>query len=202
MSPTQGAGMPIDQVDVELAARSVTLTVDESVYPLDAVYGASYTFIDRCFVLLDRVSKERIRISLTPKKEATSEEALRAIVGELSNELLSCAWRSQIVRENRAVIEAVTMQAIGGALGPPSLEDLKDFDFSEEPFEDPLGIGLSWEEKYKKKDAAPKTEGALAEGPSADGQEAALIETSDVSKPAAEEPAAEEPAAEESEGGA
>ena len=157
MSTTQVAGMPPDQVDAEFAARSVAVMLDESVYPLDAVYGASYTFIDRCYVLLDRVAPTRIRVSITPKKEAT-EEGLRAILGELTNELLSCAWRSQIVRENRAVIEAVTMQALGGAMGPPTLDDLKDFDFSEEPFEDPLGIGLSWEEKYKKKDAPAKAE--------------------------------------------
>ena len=163
--------MPTDQVDAEFAARSVAVTLDESVYPLDAVYGASYTFIDRCYVLLDRVSEARIRISLTPKKEVVSEAELRAYVGELSNELLSCAWRSQIVRENRAVIEAVTLQAIGGAMGPPSLDDLKDFDFSEEPFEDPLGIGLSWEEKYKKKKpeetaAASASESETAAAPS------------------------------------
>lgn len=151
-------GMPGDQVDVDVSASAVTVTVDESVYPLDAVYGASYTFLDRCYVLLDRAAPSRVRITLTPKKESTDPATLRTYVGELQNELLSCAWRSQIVRENRAVIEAVTLQAVSGAMGPPTLDDLKDFDFSEEPFEDPLGIGLSWEEKYKKK----KDDGAVA----------------------------------------
>ena len=151
------AGMPSDQVLADVSASAVTVIVDDSLYPLDAVYGASYTFLDRCFVLLDRAAPGKVRITLTPKKAAIGEAELRGWAGELQNELLSCAWRSQIVRENRAVIEAVTLQAISGAMGPPSLDDLKDFDFSEEPFEDPLGIGLSWEEKYKKKsdDAAP-----------------------------------------------
>ena len=36
-----------------------------------------------------------------------------------------------------------------------------DFDFSEEPFEDPLGIAMSWEEKYGKKD---KSQGGETEG--------------------------------------
>ena len=44
------------------------------------------------------------------------------------------------------------MQAISGAMGPPSLDELEDFDFTEEPFEDPLGIAQSWEEKYTKKE--------------------------------------------------
>ncbi|WP_053230668.1 His-Xaa-Ser system protein HxsD [Sandaracinus amylolyticus] len=148
------AGMPSDQVDADVSAHAVTVTIDESLYPLDAVYGAAYTFLDRCYVLLDRTAS-RVRITLTPKNAAASESELRSWVGELQNELLSCAWRSQIVRDNRAVIEAVTLQAVTGAMGPPTLDDLKDFDFSEEPFEDPLGIGLSWEEKYKKKKDEP-----------------------------------------------
>jgi His-Xaa-Ser system protein HxsD len=163
---SSATGFPTDQFEVELAARSVSLTLADEVYPLDAVYGASYTFIDRCYVLLDRVAPGRTRVVVTPKQGGTTETDLRAIAGELVNELLSCAWRSQIVRENRAVIEAVTMQAVGGAMGPPSLDELKDFDFSEEPFEDPLGIGLSWEDKYKKKDKdkAPAEAAAPATG--------------------------------------
>lgn len=159
---TELAGMPSDQVVADVSAAAVTVIVDDSLYPLDAVYGASYTFLDRCYVLLDRAAPGKVRITLTPKKDTTGQSDLRSWAGELQNELLSCAWRSQIVRENRAVIEAVTLQAISGAMGPPSLDDLKDFDFSEEPFEDPLGIGLSWEEKYKKK----KDEPAAAEGSS------------------------------------
>jgi His-Xaa-Ser system protein HxsD len=161
---SQLSGMPSDQVDADVTAHSATMTVDESVYPLDAIYGATFTLLDRCYVLLDRAAPGRVRIVLTPKGSGTgaSEADLRAIAGELSNELLSCAWRAQIVRDNRSIIEAVTMQALSGAMGPPSLDDLKDFDFSEEPFEDPLGIGLSWEEKYKKKkdDAPPAAEPA------------------------------------------
>jgi hypothetical protein len=76
---------------------------------------------------------------------------LTPLVGEFANELLSCAWRHQITQNNRALIEAVTTQAIGGAMGPPSLDDLEKFDFSAEKLEDPLGIAVSWEEKYKKK---------------------------------------------------
>src|SRR5690606_34976926 len=114
--------------------------------------AASFTFIDRCYVLLDRPSAGTTRVVLSPKKEGWDETTLRQLVGEFANELLSSAWRQQITRENRATIEAVTMQAIAGAMGPPSLDELEDFDFSEEPFEDPLGIAQSWEEKYAKKD--------------------------------------------------
>jgi His-Xaa-Ser system protein HxsD len=163
-------GMPSDQVAADVSRHAVTVTVDESIYPLDAIYGASYTFLDRCYVLLDRASATHVRIRLSPKK-ASREDELRDWAGELLNELLSCAWRAQIVRENRAVIEAVTLQAVTGAMGPPTLDELQDFDFAEEPFEDPLGIGLSWEEKYKKKggDAPTTVEAQAAPAGSDDG---------------------------------
>ncbi len=144
----------------DMGDGSVELFVDESLYPLEAVYGASFTFLDRCFVFLDRPQPGRLRVILSAKKLGASPEVLREMVGEFANELLACAWREKITERNRATIEAVTMQAIGGAMGPPSLDDLEDFDFTEEPFEDPLGIAMSWEEKYGKKTAPPAaTEG-------------------------------------------
>ena len=140
-------GFPSELLSVDTQAGSAQITLDEKLYPLEAVYGAAYIFIDRCYVLLDR-SEKGVRVTLAPK---TAMADLSPLVGEFANELLSCAWRHSITQNNRAVIEAVTTQAIGGAMGPPSLDDLEKFDFSAEKFEDPLGIALSWEEKYKKK---------------------------------------------------
>jgi His-Xaa-Ser system protein HxsD len=133
---------------VEIAEGRARLELDEAVYPLEAVYGASYIFIDRCYVLVDKPAAGKWRVTLAGKKEGVD---LQALAGEFANELLSCAWRAQITQQNRAVIEAVTTQAIAGAMGPPTLDDLEKFDFSAETFEDPLGIAKSWEEKYKKK---------------------------------------------------
>jgi His-Xaa-Ser system protein HxsD len=146
--------MPSDVVSFDQKDGAVALRVDAALYPLEAVYAAAYVFIDRCFVLLDRPSEGMIRVSLSAKTGELAPEAARDLVGEFANELLSCAWRSQIARENRATIEAVTAQALSGARGAPSLEELEAFDFSDDAFEDPLGIAMSWEEKYAKKKAA------------------------------------------------
>jgi His-Xaa-Ser system protein HxsD len=145
-------GFPENLVRVDVGEGRAIVDVDASLYPLEAVYGAAYVFIDRCYVLLDRPEPERLRIVLAPKApDADLASQLRNMVGELANELLSAAWRHQITQANRAQIEAVTMQAIAGAMGPPSLDDLESFDFTDEAFEDPLGIAMSWEEKYAKK---------------------------------------------------
>ena len=135
----------------------MTLTLDAAVYPLEAVYGAAYIFIDRCFVLLDRPKAGSVAVTLTDKKGAADADALRRMAGEFANELLTQAWRQKIVEENRVILETVTTQALAGATAraagavEPSLDDLASFDFTEEAFDDPLGIAMSWEEKYKKK---------------------------------------------------
>ncbi len=139
---------PSELLAVDTTTGSARIELDDAIYPLEALYGASYIFIDRCYVLLDRPGPGKWRATLAPKKAGAD---LRALVGEFVNELLSCAWRHQITQANRAVIEQVTVQAIGGAMGPPSLDDLARFDFTGEKLEDPLGIAMSWEEKYKKK---------------------------------------------------
>lgn len=140
--------IPTVLAQAELADHAVRLCVDESAYGLDAVYGAAFTFLDRAFVFLDRADEGQVRVTLTDKSGAADVGALRAMVGEFANELLACAWRKRITEAHRETLEAVTMRAISGAMGPPSLEELADFDFTEELFEDPLGIALNWEEKH------------------------------------------------------
>lgn len=172
MSTPTLEGFPKDIAVTDLAAASVTLTVDAALYPLEAVYGAAYIFIDRCYVLLDRPKAGSVAVTLTPKKGAAEEGALRQMAGEFANELLTQAWRQKIVEENRVILETVTTQALAGAMAAPSepsLDDLANFDFTEEAFDDPLGIAMSWEEKYKKKTPA---EAAADAAPAATGTEA------------------------------
>ena len=144
-------GLPKDLVAHDPAEGSVTVIADASVYPIEAVYGAAYIFIDRCYVLIDKAREGAFSVTLTPKAAGATAETLRAMVGEFANELLSQAWRQKILEENRVILEAVTTQALAGAMGPPTIDDLASFDFSEEGFDDPLGIAMSWEEKHKKK---------------------------------------------------
>lgn len=156
-------GIPQELVSAEVDTGAVSVVVESSLYPLEALYGASYIFIDRCYVFLDKPDATHFKITLASRKPDADVETLKGLVGEFANELLSSAWRAQITQENRAIIESVTSRAIAGAMGPPSFDDLAAFDFTEEPFEDPLGIAQSWEEKYKKgTDAAPAAPAAAA----------------------------------------
>jgi hypothetical protein len=80
------------------------------------------------------------------------EVAFERLVGEFESEALAQSWRREIIKENQALIEGVTARALAGAAGPPGLDDLLDEDLGDlgDAFDDPLGIAVSWEEKYGK----------------------------------------------------
>jgi His-Xaa-Ser system protein HxsD len=140
-----------------LGDGAVAVEIEEAVYPRDAVYAAAFAFIDRCWVHLDRADGSRIKATLRPKPGAPAATPA-ALAEELENELLGQAFRQRIADENRALVDRVMTAALGPGLAPgepgeaaPPLDDL----LAGDAFEDPLGIALSWEEKYAKKPAGP-----------------------------------------------
>jgi His-Xaa-Ser system protein HxsD len=144
----------MSEVEATFGEGWVELSFDEGLYPRDAVYGAAYVFIDRCYVHLDRKGDRQIAVRLRGKRGVSVDG--EALAGEFENELLGQAWRRQIEGESRAFVEAITTRALAGAAGPPGLDELLAMDISPETaFEDPLGIAMSWEEKYAKKKKAP-----------------------------------------------
>lgn len=156
---------------ITLGEGSIKIELDESLYPKDAIYGAAYVFIDRCYVHLDRPAPGRISVSMLAKREGMDGNL---VAGEFQNELLGQAWRRLIAEENRSLIEMITSRALGGAAGPPGLDELLATDIGDAgAFEDPLGIAMSWEEKYAKKKSAGSTESAAStDGASAPAAEA------------------------------
>lgn len=151
------------QVRAEAVDGTVTLSFEESIYPKDAVFGAAYVLLDRAFVHVDR-KEGRLLVSVRPKPGIGLDASL--VAGEFENEALAQAWRREILSENRALIEGVTTRALGGAAGPPGLDDLLDASVGElgDAFDDPLGIAVSWEEKYGKGQGQGEASGAVESG--------------------------------------
>ena len=148
----------MDSTTTTFGEGSVVVELDETLYPLDAVYGAAYVFIDRTWVHLDRAGERRLKVTFKAKK---AELDTAALAGEFQNELLGQAWRRRLVEESRSFVEGITTRALGGAAGPPGLDELLAADIGDATaFDDPLGIAMSWEEKYlKKKGDAPEAAG-------------------------------------------
>ena len=132
----------------------VSLELDEDLYPADAVQGAAYVFLDRAYVFLDRASAGRLRVRLKPKDDVEAGIEADFLAGELENEALAQAYRRRIAQDQRVYIESVASRAMAGAAGPPGLDDLLAMDIgADTAFDDPLGIAMSWEDKYAKKKA-------------------------------------------------
>ncbi len=121
-------------------------------YPLPAIYGAAYVFLDRCWVLLDKPDAATVRVTLTSKNAAAA--GLDALASEFAEELVSAAWRVGVEHDTRSLIEAAVARAHAGGDAPPSLDELAGYEFAGDvgdAMKDPLGIAMSWEEKHKAK---------------------------------------------------
>ncbi|NJK32286.1 MAG: hypothetical protein HC927_07680 [Deltaproteobacteria bacterium] len=67
--------IPAAVVGLDATDRSVSMTIDAELYPLQAVYGAAYIFIDRCFVFIHRPQPGQYRITLAAKQDVAEPEA-------------------------------------------------------------------------------------------------------------------------------
>lgn len=153
-------------VTPEVSSNRVLIRTETSLYPRDAVLGAAYVFIDRCFVFLDSADETTITVALRGR-DPLDETSLLALAGEFGNELLAQALRQRIAEKNRPLLETIVARVIGGAAGARAadpefdLAELESLDLEDEPFDDPLGIAMSWEDKYGDKRAS-KAEAAAA----------------------------------------
>ena len=142
-----------------LAPDRIELDLDEAAFPRDAVYAAAYTFIDRCWVRLDRGAAGRLAIVLRTKSKGSLDG--EALAAELRNELLAQSFRQRLADEGRALTDAIVRGAFGGA-DSTAIDDLLAGPGMDAPpgaaLEDPLGIASSWEAGQAKK--AEGAEGA------------------------------------------
>lgn len=151
-----------------LGANQISFELDESVYSLEAIYGACYLFLEKCFVYLSRPKPQVVDVRLTSRQSATTDE-LDALAGEFVNELLSQATRLRLAQSTARIREYYTAAALRAAASAPSIDDLLAELESEELGEDPLEIMVPWEEKHGaeeagQSDAEPKKDPEMSGG--------------------------------------
>lgn len=136
--------MKIDQKE-----NKVTISVDPKVYSLDAVYGASYVFIDRAYIFLEDKNNKTV-VNIKGKKKMTSKK-LEVMGCEFMNELLNSGLRNQISENNKKLREYIAgivlfsaskTNAASSSAGPEIREEKEAW------MDDPLGIAVPWEEKF------------------------------------------------------
>jgi His-Xaa-Ser system protein HxsD len=145
--------LPADLLSLDRGERSIGLRVEAASYPLSAIYGAAYVFLDRCWVLLDRPDAQHVRVTLTSRGAGVGAAGLEALASEFAEELVSSAFRAGIDKDTRTLVEAAVARAHAGGDAPPSLDELSSFEFAgdaADAMKDPLGLAMSWEEKHKR----------------------------------------------------
>jgi His-Xaa-Ser system protein HxsD len=160
----------LDGIKINARDGGAAFDVDTRIYPIDAVLGASYVFINRAYVFLDQPAPNRIRVQMSGKT-TLGWDAVKAMCGEFMNELLGQVLRERSAKRYGKLREALLARALfaaapglategagaaeaaapapGADLPEPSLDDLPDE--AADYLEDPLGIATPWEDKYQKK---------------------------------------------------
>jgi His-Xaa-Ser system protein HxsD len=129
----------------DLGDREVSFTIDEDLYAVDAIYGASYLFVDRCYLFLSRPSERKVHVRLR-SKEPSTEAALEALAGEFANELLNSQLRFRIGRATAGIRAQYMARAFFGSGGSSTIQDLLAELDAEELAEDALEVPVPWKD--------------------------------------------------------
>jgi len=139
------SGDDLQELAFQHDERRVSFVVEESIYPRDAVYGAAYLFVDRCWVYLSSPSDKEIEVRLTSRNSAVSEEELRELAGEFANELLNQVVRGQVGEKTAQVREYYLARAFFSDPNQSSIDALLAELDAEELEDDELEISVPWE---------------------------------------------------------
>ncbi len=127
--------------------RRVSFTLDENIYPRDAVFGAAYLFLDRCYLFFTRPGESQVEVRLKPKEE-TDAEGLERLAGEFGNELLNQVVRQRVGESTAQIREYYMAKAFFADSNQTSIDALLAELDAEELEEDPLEISVPWEEPH------------------------------------------------------
>jgi His-Xaa-Ser system protein HxsD len=133
---------------VHTEERSVSLLIDTALYPIDAIYSASYVFIDRAFVFLSSESHHQVKVSLTARKNASGAD-LELLAGDFAHELLAQVIRAKLAQAHQPIAQKVLGQAFAAQDSTATIDALLAELARETPpattQEDPLNVGVAWE---------------------------------------------------------
>ncbi len=95
--------------------NKITFQVDLNLYSLEAIYGASYLFLDETYIYLEEGSKSKVKVNIKGKKKLTDKK-LENLKGEFFNELLNSSLREKISKSNKKLREYIVGRALASAL--------------------------------------------------------------------------------------
>jgi His-Xaa-Ser system protein HxsD len=153
VAPPERGGETVD-FSFEIGEREIAFDLDEELYPVDAIYGACYLFIDRCYVFLTRPGDLEVRVRLRTQV-ATDAEELEELAGRFANELLNQVLRTRIGRATASIRELYMARAFAPSGSDQTIAKLLAELDAEDLDEDPLEIAVPWEATGKAEQDGP-----------------------------------------------
>ncbi|MFA5008434.1 MAG: hypothetical protein WC546_04360 [Candidatus Omnitrophota bacterium] len=107
---------------------SIKLMVDLDLYPLSTIYSASYVFLDRATIYLDKETHNKVAIWIFPKNK---KDSLSEIGKDFCNELINYVHYFDSLKVNADIIKVLMQKALFSAApsllkeaGKKEIEDL------------------------------------------------------------------------------
>lgn len=136
----------LDELSFLEDGRRVSFTLDTSVYPREAIFGAAYLFVDRCFLFFTAPAEGQVEVRLKPKDAPSEAGALEALAGEFGNALLDQVLRAQVADSTGKLREYAFARAFLSTPVQSSIEQLLAELDEEELEDDELEIDVPWEQ--------------------------------------------------------
>ena len=134
----------IDNLEINERDGFALVRLNPKVYPIDVVYSASYSFLEKAYIILDGDAENEIVVRVRPKARA---ESVEAVARAFNNELLKYAAYKVSSEAGRGIRWMIVEKALSTNCGCNA-------GYDEVSLDDPLGIATPWEETHgKDKDA-------------------------------------------------
>lgn len=140
----------LEVLTVDPKAGVVSFHIDLTVYPLQAVYGACYEYLDRAYVFLCRAPRHRNALCATLRGKdgaRLDKDGLLAVAGEFGNKLLDHSLRLKVSSDNARLRELVVARALLSALPPSAETTAAPSVLPGDVHDDPFAIAGSWRDE-------------------------------------------------------
>ena len=129
-------------IEINQKKNQAVIRVNPKVYPIDLVYTAAYTIMDRAHVVLDGSPDKEILVTLNPRNFKGSLEELGQI---FYDELIASAFYTVQLVRNKEIRDALITGLSG--IAPSEAGAGQETEVEEENEED---IAMIWEERFGK----------------------------------------------------
>ena len=129
----------VNNLEIHKKENYVLVSINPVIYPLQVVYSAAYTLMDRAYIIIGGDPREEIIVELRPMEKEDLEQLGR----ELNNELLNYAVYAVHSARNQGVRDAIVQRAFATNDVEPSKAEGKE---ESDVIKDPLGIAKPWKQ--------------------------------------------------------